>query len=90
MSHYLWVRTDNTAISSHFRLLVLDIRQWSLLGDGIFVCENKYVIVLAEKSVYIFECAVGCFRVEKVYNGHERGIENSPNDVEFPVERLDT
>ena len=55
----------------------------------IFVRE-PYVFVLAEHAVDVFESAVGGLGEEEVDNGDEGGVEDGPDDVEFPVERLDS
>lgn len=85
----LGISTDNTTVSSHLSLLVLDVCQWPLRGNGIFVFKDEDIFVLSEQSVDILECTVGCLGVEKIYDWYKGRIEDSPDYIEFPVESLD-
>ena len=46
-------------------------------------------MVFAEEPVNVLEGAVGGFGVEKVDDGYEGGVEDDPDDVEFPAKGLD-
>jgi hypothetical protein len=46
-------------------------------------------MVFAEELIHVFERAVCGLGVEKVDYGEESGIEDDPDDVEFPAEGLD-
>ena len=89
MLHRLRIRTHNTTVPPDLRLFVLDICQGSLCSDGVFVREDEYVVVFTEEAVDVFEGAVGGFGEEEVDDGNEGGVEDGPDDVEFPVEGLD-
>lgn len=49
-----------------------------------------HILVLAEHAIYILQRPVCCFRVEEIDDRDEGEVEEGPNDVEFPVESLDT
>ena len=69
---------------------MLDVTPRSLRADGLFIPAHDDAVVFAEEAIDIFESAVGGLRVEEVDYGDEGGVEDSPDDVEFPVEGLDT
>lgn len=87
--HGLRIRADDAAIPSDLDLLVLNVRQWTLRGNGIFVLEDEDVAILAEQAIDVFERAVGGFGVKEVDDWDEGGVENGPDYVELPVEILD-
>lgn len=86
----LRIHPNCTTIPPYLRLLMFDIRQRPLTRNSVFVSENEDVRVLAEEAVNVFEGSVRCFWIEEVDDWHERGVEEGPNYVEFPVQRLDT
>ena len=90
MLHRFWVGADDTAIPSDFCFLVLNICQRPLRRDSILVFEDEYAVVLPEQSIDIFKGTVGSFGIEKVYDRNERCVQNGPDDVKLPVQRLDT
>ena len=49
-----------------------------------------YILVLAEHAIYIFQRPICCLRVEEVDNRDEGEVEESPDDVKFPFEVLNT
>lgn len=69
---------------------MLDVCQWPLRRNRIFVFEYKNTRILSEKSVDVFKRTVCSFWVEKVDDRYKRCVENSPDDVELPVKVLDT
>ena len=69
---------------------MLDVTPRSLWANGFFVPAYNDTMVLTEEAVDILEGAVGGFRVKEVDYWHERGVEYSPDDVESPLESLNT
>ena len=45
-------------------------------------------MIVAKHAIDVFEGTIGGFGVEKVDNGDEGGVENCPDDVEFPLQAL--
>lgn len=41
-------------------------------------------------AVQVLECSVCSLRVQEINDGDERGIEDGPDDVEFPMEGVDS
>ena len=73
---------------TYLSLFTLDVSKRTFGRDSIFVPEYQDVLVISEETVNIFQSAVRGFGVEEVDDRDERGIEDGPNDIEFPVERL--
>ena len=61
-----------------------------LRRNGIGVFEDEDILVLAEEAVEVFEAAAGRFGIEEVDGGYKGEVEDGPDDVEPPMERLDT
>jgi hypothetical protein len=78
-----------TRISPHLLNFLLCIPLRPLRRNGIRVLENENILILGEEAIEIFESAVRGFRVEKVDYGDKGGIEDGPDDVEFPLQRID-
>ena len=77
------------SVAAYFSLFMLNVCKRTLGRDSIFVLENEDVLVVSEETVNIFEGAIRGFRVEKVDYWNEGGVKDGPDDVKFPVERLD-
>ena len=52
------ILADSRTITPRFSLLMLDISQRTLRKDGVFILEDKDVLVLSEKPINIFESTV--------------------------------
>ena len=76
------------SVVTYLSLFALDVSKRTLGRDSIFIPEDQDVLVVSEETVNIFESAVRGFGVEEVDDWDERGVEDGPNDVEFPVEGL--
>lgn len=46
-----WICTDNTTVSSHLGLLVLNVRQWPFCRYGIWIFKNENLADVASASV---------------------------------------
>ena len=53
------VRTDQTIVPSHLRLLILDNHVRTLAADGVFVTEDENGLVSVEEAVDVFGSAIG-------------------------------
>ena len=82
-------RGINAARPAHLLPLDLDVGRRPLGRDGVFVAEDKHVVVLAEETVHVLEGAVCGLGVEDVDDGQERKIQHDPDDVELPAQGLD-
>jgi hypothetical protein len=71
-------------------LLGLDVGQWTLCADGFLVTEHKRIVVLAEEAVHILKCSICRFWIQAVHNRNETEVENCPDNVELPVDAVDT
>lgn len=87
--HHLRIRRHDTTIPPDLILLMLHILPRPLLTNGIFIPAHNNLIILAEKAIDILERPARRLRVEEVDDGHERRVEDGPDDVEFPLQRLD-
>lgn len=87
--HRLRIRIDDATVPPYLVLVMLHVLQRPLLADGVLVPEHQDGRIIPEQAVNVLERAVGRFRVEEIDNGHERGVENGPDDVEFPLQGLD-
>ena len=67
---------------------MLDISKRTLGRDSIFVLEDQDILVVSEETVNIFEGAVRGFRVEKIDDWDEGGVEDGPDDIKLPMEGL--
>ena len=67
---------------------MLNVAPRSLRADGLFVPAHDNGVVLAEEAIDIFEGTVGGLWVEEVDYGDKGGVEDCPDDVEFPLEGL--
>ena len=76
------------AVVAYLSLFTLDVSKRTLGRDSIFVPEDQDVLVVSEETVNIFQGAVRGFGIEKVDDWNERGVEDGPNDIEFPLEGL--
>ncbi len=65
---------------------MLDISKRTLGRDSIFVLEDQDILVVSEETVNIFEGAIRGFRIEKVDDWDEGGVEDGPNDIKLPME----
>ena len=81
--------TDNTAIAMDFPLFMFNVglRSLALLSVGVLM--DKNVLIFPKKSIDIFECPVRSLRVEEIGERDKAEVENSPDDVELPVQTLD-
>ena len=69
--------------------VLLDILERSLAGRGVVVPVNEDIAVLSKVAIEILQSAVRSLGIEKVDYGHKGKVEDCPDDVEFPAERLD-
>ena len=76
------------SVVAYLSLFTLDVSKRTLGRDSIFIPEDQDVLVVTEETVNIFQGAVRGFGVEEVDDWDERGVEDGPNDVEFPVKAL--
>ena len=74
----------------YFLTLVLNVLYGSLLRDSILVLEHKYVVVLTEVTIEIFESSASGLRIEEVNSWDESEVEDGPDDVKLPTQSLDT
>ena len=77
------------SVVAYLSLFTLDVSKRTLGRDSIFVPEDQDVLVVSEETVNVFQGAVRGFGIEKVDDWNERGVEDGPNDIEFPLEGLD-
>ena len=68
---------------------MLNVPPRPLARNSIFVPENENALVVTEEAVDVLEGAVGGLGVEEVDDGDKGGVEEGPDDVEFPLEGLD-
>ena len=47
-------------------------------------------MVFTEQSIDVFEGTVGGLGIEEIDDGDEGGVEYRPDDIEFPLQGLDT
>lgn len=81
---------DGAAVPPHLALIMLFVGGRPLRRNGIGVFEDEDILVLAEEAVEVFEAAAGRFGIEEVDGGYKGEVEDGPDDVEPPMERLDT
>ena len=67
---------------------MLDVSKRTLGRDSIFIPEDQNVLVVAEETINVFEGAIRSFGVEEVDDWDERGVEDGPNNIKFPMEGL--
>lgn len=87
--HRLRIGADNATIPPHLILIMFHILQRPLLANGVLIPKHEDFRIIPEQPIDILERAVGRFRVEEIDDGHERGVEDGPDDVEFPLQGLD-
>jgi hypothetical protein len=76
--------------TAHDLVLKVNVLLWSSGADGVLVAEDENVVVLTEQTVDILESSTGCLWVEEVDDWNEGGVEDGPDDVELPLEVLNT
>ena len=79
------IRADDRAVPSHLLMLIIDVCLRPLGARGILVAENEDVLILTEEPIDVFKFAARGFGVEEVDDGDEGGVEEGPDDVEFPM-----
>ena len=77
------------AVAADGGLLGLEVLLRARGRGGVGVPVDEDVVVLAEEAVDVLERAVGRLGVEEVDDGHEREVEDGPDDVEAPVDAGD-
>ena len=66
-----------------------DLRSVSTPQALLIMSGSTHILIFSEKTVNVFKRAICSFRIEEVDDRYESSIENSPYDVEAPVEGLD-
>ena len=83
----MWPLVVGSAVA-YLSLFMLDVSKRTLGRDSIFIFVDQDVLVVSEETVNIFEGAIRGFGVEEVDDWDEGGVEDGPNDIEFPLEGL--
>jgi len=80
----------NRGSTSNLVLLTLDVCQRTLSADSVLVTENEHIMVLTEEAVHVFKRSIGCLRIPEVHDRDKAEVENCPDDVELPVDAVDS
>lgn len=84
-SHALAITNTTLLHATHDLVLEINVLLWSLAAGGILILVDKDVMVLTEETIDILKSTTGSFRVKEIYNRDERGVEDSPDDIELPA-----
>lgn len=78
------------AQNMHLCIVLLNVFQWSLARDGVFVFDHDQTRIRSEVHVQVLKRAHRGFWVEQIDHGQENRVCDYPDWPELPTEILET
>ena len=86
--HCLRISRYHATVAPDLILLVLNVRCRALGRCGSLVLKDNDILIFAEESINILKGTRRCLGIKKIYYRNERGVEDCPDDIEFPPKGL--